>query len=80
MFFLWRLSANDKFWRAEVKNTRILPKGIFIGIIIVVLLYLLINYSYTEVIGYDKMKTPAPSARFYVKPGLARQAEKFLMH
>lgn len=40
----------------EVKNTRILPKGIFIGIIIVVLLYLLINYSYTEVIGYDKMK------------------------
>ncbi len=41
---------------SEVKNTKILPKGIFIGIIIVVLLYLLINYSYTEVIGYDKMK------------------------
>lgn len=40
----------------EVKNTRILPRGIFIGIIIVVSLYLLINYSYTEVIGYDKMK------------------------
>ncbi|HMC99687.1 MAG TPA: APC family permease, partial [Ferruginibacter sp.] len=41
---------------AEVKNTRILPKGIFIGITIVVVLYLLINYSYTQVIGYDKMK------------------------
>jgi basic amino acid/polyamine antiporter, APA family len=41
---------------AEVKNTRILPKGIFIGITIVVVLYLLINYSYTKVIGYDKMK------------------------
>ncbi|MBL0055651.1 MAG: APC family permease [Chitinophagaceae bacterium] len=41
---------------AEVKNTRILPKGIIIGIIIVVVLYLLINYSYTQVIGYDKMK------------------------
>lgn len=41
---------------AEVKNTRILPKGIIIGMIIVILLYLLINYSYTEVIGYDKMK------------------------
>ena len=41
---------------AEIKNNRILPKGIFIGIIIVIALYLLINYSYTQVIGYDKMK------------------------
>ena len=41
---------------AEIKNNRILPKGILIGIIIVILLYLLINYSYTQVIGYDKMK------------------------
>ncbi len=41
---------------AEVKSTKILSKGIFIGIIIVVGLYLLINYSYTQVIGYDKMK------------------------
>lgn len=40
----------------EVKDTRILPKGIIIGIIIVILLYLLINLAYTEVIGYDKMK------------------------
>jgi APA family basic amino acid/polyamine antiporter len=41
---------------AEIKNNRILPKGILIGIIIVIALYLLINYSYTQVIGYDKMK------------------------
>jgi APA family basic amino acid/polyamine antiporter len=41
---------------SEVKSTRILPKGIIIGISIVVLLYLLINYAYTQVIGYDKMK------------------------
>ena len=41
---------------AEVKETRILPKGIIIGIIIVVSLYLLINLAYTETIGYDKMK------------------------
>lgn len=40
----------------EVKDARILPKGIIIGIIIVILLYLLINVSYTQVIGYDKMK------------------------
>ncbi len=41
---------------ADVKNTKILPKGIFIGITIVVLLYLSINYAYTKVIGYDAMK------------------------
>jgi basic amino acid/polyamine antiporter, APA family len=41
---------------AEVKENRFIPKGIIIGIIIVILLYLLINVAYTEVIGYDKMK------------------------
>jgi basic amino acid/polyamine antiporter, APA family len=41
---------------AEVKETRIIPKGIIMGIIIVVALYLLLNLAYTEVIGYDKMK------------------------
>jgi basic amino acid/polyamine antiporter, APA family len=40
----------------EVKKTTIIPKGIFIGIIIVLALYLLINFAYTQVIGYDKMK------------------------
>lgn len=40
----------------EVKDTRSIPKGIIIGIIIVILLYLLINIAYTQVIGYDKMK------------------------
>jgi APA family basic amino acid/polyamine antiporter len=41
---------------SEVKQTRIIPKGILIGSVVVLLLYLLINYAYTEVIGYDKMK------------------------
>jgi basic amino acid/polyamine antiporter, APA family len=41
---------------SEVKQTRIISKGIFTGIIIVVVLYLLINFAYTQVIGYDKMK------------------------
>ncbi len=40
----------------EVKDTKSIPKGIIIGIIIVILLYLLINVAYTQVIGYDKMK------------------------
>ncbi|MFM2339014.1 MAG: hypothetical protein RL115_2207 [Bacteroidota bacterium] len=41
---------------AEAKNAKVIPKGIIIGIIIVILLYLLINIAYTQVIGYDKMK------------------------
>ncbi len=40
----------------EVKETPIIPKGIIIGSIIVISLYLLINVAYTQVIGYDKMK------------------------
>ncbi len=41
---------------SEVKNPQIIPKGIFIGMTIVVALYLLINYAYTRVIGYETMK------------------------
>lgn len=41
---------------ADVKETRSIPKGIIIGIIVVILLYLFINLAYTKVIGYDKMK------------------------
>lgn len=41
---------------SEVNNSRIIPKGIFMGIIIVILLYVLVNFAYTQVIGYEKMK------------------------
>lgn len=41
---------------AEVKDNKIIPRGILMGIAIVISLYLLLNYAYTEVIGYDKMK------------------------
>lgn len=41
---------------AEAKDAKSIPKGIIIGIIIVIVLYLLINIAYTQVIGYDKMK------------------------
>jgi APA family basic amino acid/polyamine antiporter len=41
---------------AEVKEGRIIPKGILIGMALVLFLYLAINFSYVNVIGYDKMK------------------------
>ena len=41
---------------AEVKDGRIIPKGILIGMALVLFLYLAINFSYTKVIGYNTMK------------------------
>ena len=41
---------------SEVKETKILPKGIIIGIFIVLGLYLSLNIVYTRVIGFDNMK------------------------
>jgi APA family basic amino acid/polyamine antiporter len=40
----------------ELKNTRTMQKGVIIGILIVIALYLSISYAYVQVIGFDKMK------------------------
>lgn len=40
----------------EVNKQGTLQKGIFIGIIIVILLYLTVNYAYVHVIGFNQMK------------------------
>jgi len=41
----------------EVRNaSKILPKGIFFGIAIIMLLYLTINYTYLKVIGFENLK------------------------
>lgn len=40
----------------EVKNTGTMQKGILIGIIVVIILYLAVNYSYVHVIGFSQMK------------------------
>jgi APA family basic amino acid/polyamine antiporter len=41
----------------EVQNpSKILPKGIFFGIAIIMLLYLTINYTYYKVIGFENLK------------------------
>jgi APA family basic amino acid/polyamine antiporter len=42
---------------AEVKDAnRLLPRGIFLGIFIIISLYLTINYAYIHVIGFEQMK------------------------
>lgn len=41
----------------EVENPkRIIPKGIFIGIVVIIVLYLLVSYSYVKVIGFNNLK------------------------
>jgi len=42
----------------EVKDAKtIIPKGIKLGLFIIILLYLLINYAYVRVIGFEQLKT-----------------------
>jgi APA family basic amino acid/polyamine antiporter len=42
----------------EVKNPKkILPRGIVIGIFVIIALYLSVNYSYYKIIGFDELKT-----------------------
>lgn len=41
----------------EVENPKKnIPKGIFIGIIVIIILYLLVSYSYVRVIGFNELK------------------------
>lgn len=41
----------------EVKNpTKNIPRSIFIGIFIIILLYLSINYAYVKIIGFENLK------------------------
>ena len=42
----------------EVKNpNRNIPRGIFFAIALIITLYMLVNYAYVKVIGFDELKT-----------------------
>lgn len=42
----------------EIRNPRKnMPKGIFIGILVIIVLYLTVSYSYYKVIGFEDLKT-----------------------
>ncbi len=41
----------------EVNNApKVMPRGIFIGLAVIMVLYLLINYAYIYIIGFDQLK------------------------
>ena len=51
----------------EIQNPKKnIPRGIFIGIIVIILLYLAVSFSYYKVIGFEELKNPDPDS-----PGIA---------
>jgi APA family basic amino acid/polyamine antiporter len=52
----------------EVKEpNRIMPRGISFGIVIIILLYLSVNFVYVDVIGFEKLKTADSIAAILIK-------------
>jgi APA family basic amino acid/polyamine antiporter len=47
----------------EVQNPRkVIPRGIFIGIIVIITLYLCVSYSYFKVVGFEELKSDNPNS------------------
>ncbi len=64
---------------AEVENSgKMVPRGIFFGIFIIILLYLSINYAYIHVIGFEQMKTSTNIAAIMASRIFGENAERVL--
>jgi basic amino acid/polyamine antiporter, APA family len=64
---------------AEVKEpNRIIPRGIFFGIFIIIALYLTINYAYIHVIGFEQMKQSTNIAAIMASKIFGENAERVL--
>ncbi len=64
---------------AEVKNAnRLVPRGIFFGIFIIIALYLTINYAYIHVIGFEEMKQSTNIAAIMASKIFGPNAERIL--
>ena len=63
----------------EVKRpNKNIPRGIFIGIFIIILLYMLINYAYVNVIGFQELKTSRNIAAIMASKIFGYQGEQIL--
>jgi len=64
---------------AEVdKANRNIPRGIFMGIFIIITLYLTINYAYMHVIGFEELKTSKNIAAIMASKIFGINAERIL--
>ena len=60
------------------KPSRNIPRGIFIGIFVIISLYLLINYAYVKVIGFEELKKSNNIAAIMASKIFGEQAERIL--
>jgi APA family basic amino acid/polyamine antiporter len=64
---------------SEVERpARNIPRGIFMGIFIIISLYLLINYAYVHVIGFEELKTSKNIAAIMASKIFGVNAERIL--
>lgn len=63
----------------EIRNPgRNIPRGIFLGIFVIISLYLLINYAYVQVIGFEELKGSRNIAAIMAAKIFGAQAERIL--
>jgi APA family basic amino acid/polyamine antiporter len=63
----------------EVRNPKkTIPRAIFLGIAIIIILYLLINYAYVKVIGFEELKTSKNIAAIMASKVFGVNAERIL--
>ncbi len=63
----------------EVSNPqKTIPRAIFLGIAIIIILYLLINYAYVKVIGFEELKTSRNIAAIMASKVFGVNAERIL--
>src|SRR6185503_4628390 len=63
----------------EVRNPqKTIPRAIFLGIAVIIILYLLINYAYIKVIGFEELKTGKNIAAIMASKVFGVNAERIL--
>ncbi len=63
----------------EVRDAkRTVPRAIFLGIILIIILYMLINYAYIKVIGFEELKTAKNIAAIMAAKVFGINAERIL--
>lgn len=63
----------------EVRNPlKVIPRAIFSGIAIIIILYLLINYAYVKVIGFEQLKNSTNIAAIMASKVFGTNAERIL--
>ena len=60
------------------KPDKTIPRGIFLGILAIVVLYLLINYAYVRVIGFETLKDSKNIAAIMASKIFGQNAERIL--